>query len=348
MVVFGHCFLGLVRVDLIPYPELMLGILRGFIHPLAMPIFFVLSGMFSVHLAERPWRAVLANRAGGLVYPYVVWVLIHGFALSLAGGLANHRATLSEITYMWYKAPYHYWFLYALFFVSLTYVALRKIGLSNRAIFALSSLLYLTIPFMGVSTWSGAYNTRQHLPYFAFGALIGYQVLDARLARASTRSLALISVAGIGGTLAYAMAVHERPGPYLMVLILAMGGPGLAALAGIMSRRRGFGIVELWGRRSLEIYLAHSIFVAGTRIILMRLGVEHWIPHLLLGTVVGLYVPILMWYAAEAFGMSFVFSLKRRTVPAPRGTPSPAGIGLVSPTSGEMAASRRKLETSAR
>lgn len=336
MVVFGHCFLGLKRVDFIPAEELWHGILRGFVHPLAMPIFFVLSGMFSVRLAERPWRAVLANRAGGLAYPYVVWVLIHGSILALASGLANNTATISDFTNMWFQPPYHFWFLYALFFISLLYVALRKAGLPSGLIFFLAAVLYVTIPFMGFTSWPGAYLTRQHLPCFALGAWLGYQAIDARLNRAEARTLALAALAGIGATAVFAAVFQQRPGPYLTVLVFAVGGTGFLALAALMSRVRGFGAVELWGRRSLEIYLAHAVFVAGMRIVLMRLGVEHWFPHIVLGTAVGLYGPIILVQMSERFGFTFLFSLKSRSAtsvaPAPAPVPQRAAVPLESET----------------
>ena len=51
-------------------------------------------------------------------------------------------------------------------------------------------------------------------------------------------------------------------------------------------------LLDFVNRYSFQIYLLHTIFTAGVRIVLLRIGVELWWLHVLLGTVFGLACPV--------------------------------------------------------
>ena len=44
---------------------------------------------------------------------------------------------------------------------------------------------------------------------------------------------------------------------------------------------------------SLQIYLLHTIFTAGIRIILLRLSIHNWVLHVIIGTVCGIVFSVL-------------------------------------------------------
>ena len=52
-------------------------------------------------------------------------------------------------------------------------------------------------------------------------------------------------------------------------------------------------ILEYIGKNSMPIYLMHLLGTAGTRILLMKLGVQIVSVHLILGTLVGLFAPLI-------------------------------------------------------
>jgi peptidoglycan/LPS O-acetylase OafA/YrhL len=51
--------------------------------------------------------------------------------------------------------------------------------------------------------------------------------------------------------------------------------------------------LDFVNKYSFQIYLLHTIFTAGTRIILLRLNITQWWIHILLGTVLGLAFSVL-------------------------------------------------------
>lgn len=64
---------------------------------------------------------------------------------------------------------------------------------------------------------------------------------------------------------------------------------GLAVVLTAAARLRGW--LSYCGRRTLQIYLPHTVATGGTRILLLRLGVESVFVHLVLGLVAGIFAP---------------------------------------------------------
>ena len=57
--------------------------------------------------------------------------------------------------------------------------------------------------------------------------------------------------------------------------------------------------LDFVNKYSFQIYLLHTIFTAGVRIILLRMNIAQWWLHVLLGTVCGLVFSVLSAYIAK-------------------------------------------------
>jgi hypothetical protein len=88
------------------------------------------------------------------------------------------------------------------------------------------------------------------------------------------------------------------------------------ALALLIERAGGLGLLATLGRYSLQIYVAHTIASAGVRIVLakvFRIGDPSI--HLILGTIAGLLVPLALALLSERWHFEFLFHLKRPRAP---------------------------------
>ena len=66
--------------------------------------------------------------------------------------------------------------------------------------------------------------------------------------------------------------------------------------------------LEFINKYSLQIYLLHTIFTAGIRIVLMRLGIVQWWIHVPVGTVCGIVFSVLAAVIAKKLGfLNFFF-----------------------------------------
>jgi uncharacterized membrane protein YcfT len=112
LVVFMHASNTLVDLG---GPGWVTSVLVDFNHlvePLRMPVFFLVSGMLASSAIRRPWAAS-TNRTVGMLYLYVLWMLLYFGFTALFGADVNDP--LGSILF----AKSGYWYLYAmaLFFV---------------------------------------------------------------------------------------------------------------------------------------------------------------------------------------------------------------------------------------
>lgn len=93
---------------------------------------------------------------------------------------------------------------------------------------------------------------------------------------------------------------------------------GLAVVLTAAARLRGW--LSYCGRRTLQIYLPHTVATGGTRILLLRLGVESVFVHLVLGLVAGIFAPLLLDRVAGRYGLGWLFAPPARLLGASKPT----------------------------
>jgi uncharacterized membrane protein YcfT len=88
------------------------------------------------------------------------------------------------------------------------------------------------------------------------------------------------------------------------------GTVAVVALALLTDKAKLESAIQFLGRHSLEIYLVHTIASAGVRITLLKFAhLSAPAPHLVLGTLAGLYIPIALLLLFKRVGLQFGFTL---------------------------------------
>jgi uncharacterized membrane protein YcfT len=266
LVVFMHSTLGV---------ENALGLrswLHGFIEwarPFRMPDFFMLSGLFLASRIDRPWRTYLDTKLLHFAYFYVLWMTIQ-FALkapSLYGG-----STPSEILAAYafgFVDPYAtLWFIYLLAVFFLVVKALH--WAPPAAIFLSGAVLESLTVETGYVLFD---EFAARFVYFYSGYLFASRIFAfaGRVASAPPAALvpALIAWAILNGWLV------KEGAATLPIVSLALGFAGSAAVitAGVLLlRSRWASALRYCGENSIVIYLAFVLFMAPSRILLIKLG----------------------------------------------------------------------------
>jgi hypothetical protein len=101
--------------------------------------------------------------------------------------------------------------------------------------------------------------------------------------------------------------------PFLSTATFAISGIiADLALALLIDKERFGAAFRLLGRYSLEIYLVHTIATAGVRVALDKVAnISAPVPHLVLGTLAGLYIPIGFALIFQRVDFRFGFTLPR-------------------------------------
>jgi fucose 4-O-acetylase-like acetyltransferase len=311
LVVLGHALGGLIASGVLPAKSLYEFAIQ-WMYCYHMPLFFFLAGLFVARSARRPFCPYLINKAALIVYPYVVWSCVTGVAQHFASGYANHALSWSRLLEISYKPIDQYWFLYVIFLMYVLYWLVQRLRLTGWPYLVLASLLYIGQAEVPATIHAdAARSVASELIYFASGAMLA----DGGLLRkaAGLRSAALVMIA-VGGysVIAVHVAFAQWSDMVLAPTIAAVGICSTAALAMAASRWRATAFLATWGIYSLEIYVAHVIFSAGTRVALQhKFG---WIdPGLQIsaGTLAGLFAPLLLAMACTRLGFPYLFTFSR-------------------------------------
>ncbi len=154
-------------------------------------------------------------------------------------------------------------------------------------------------------------------PFFVLGAWFGAE----RFGRLSSRRAPAIATAAGGlvvwlvvswftnATVPTGEGFSRTAGTVSTGIVGCVAGTaGVLALASMLPRV-GTGWLALCGRHSLEIFLAQIVAAAAVRVVLLRLGVTDVPVHALLGTLVGVAVPLALASVAENLGIGWLFRL---------------------------------------
>jgi fucose 4-O-acetylase-like acetyltransferase len=265
-----------------------------------MPFFFLLSGLLLKERLEKRQdgpKALIVSSIPKLLYPCFLWSYIQLAVIYSLGKLVNTPIELGWIDLvspLW-APPSQFWFLYVLFVLQA--IAAVTLSFSNGIVLAsIALLLRMTVPFLLLS--GTMLSIAQFAPFYVAGVLVGPRMKNWPSLIKHPALLAL----GLLAATVFAAVLSDRSGAgYWSAYALPasiMGTIALLALAAV-PRISTNSTLNLLGQRSLTIFLAHVLFVAGTRIFLVKLlHIDAaWIV-LPLAVLAGLAGPVLLYIVA--------------------------------------------------
>lgn len=277
-----------------------------------MPLFFFVAGLFVWRSARRSFGDFLTDKAGVIVYPYVVWSVLQGLLQFATSRYVNHAIDMSQLLSIPFIPIAQFWFLYTLFVILIVYRLFQSISASNLVFLGVAIACFV-VEKSGADAidWVVVHDVASSLIYFGAGVAVARSPVLARLAALRGGWLLAIAIAGYAA-IAGSVAVYGEHEAALSPAPAAAGIVATVALAMLMSRATKFSFVKLWGVLSLEIYVGHVIAAAVMRIVLQRaFGVAGPLVHGILGTGVGLYAPILLAYTSRRLMIPYVFTFGR-------------------------------------
>ena|GEM_PF-2157906 len=306
LVVFFHSGNGILTSRLAPAPSWW-NACNDIAYVFMVPLFFFVSGWLA-QKSSRPLPERLIQIGTALLYPYVLWVVIQGTIIAASGG-ANTQMSFGDIPKSLLAGPIQFWFLRVLLFCLSVDLLFRAASLGRGirgVIFAAAFLVALGAPGL---TFPGCYV------FFEAGCVAGSFSLPAmsrfgRLAAgtAAAASTVALCLAGFG---------------YLSLFRPATALLGIAAcllLCSLPRDSKGMMWLRTLGRFSLQIYCAHLIFSAGSRMLFARVMHCGFYDYLVIGFASGVFGPLFLAMADEKWlGWAFRVPLRSRgqKVPAP-------------------------------
>ena len=303
LVLFGHVIMG-VRLAGINIPSFFEGV-ELFIWSFHVALFLFLSGVVYKLTGDwkgkkTKWRFML-HKLLNLGVPYVafsaVYITINSFV-----GQANTQSSILDILYIWKTPIAQYWFLYALFFLFCIWSAFEGLLKNWQITLAIISIGYI-VPLLG-----GSLGSFEVVFYSALAFGVGTFVPFDKIVKVPFWTKGLVIVAHIAvGVLLIALNKIESP-LFKEIMILFGIYASVLFISLIQSFKPVAWFLTFVNTYSFQIYLLHTIFTAGIRIVLLRVNVTQWWIHVALGTVCGLAFSVLAaWIAKKIKVLNFFF-----------------------------------------
>lgn len=334
-VVLNHAINGLQAGGLLA-PDTLLVTVNSWLYQFRMPAIAFVLGLFVPRAIQKRTPRLWADQRVRLaVYLYLVWFVIQmGVELAM-NPWKNVPIEPVDALRIW-AMPAHLWFMPYLA-VSAVLLALTRPWEPRRRWWLLP--LLLSTPLLwGWNPDLWGLRGLSLLGFSALGALLGAPAVG----RALRDRAPLWAVVAVVLTPLFFVNITQHFIPSTLDAGLTTGATwnlawlpasigsallGILALAGwavLISRLPGVRTaVSYAGRHTLEIYLSHIIVIAGTRIVLVKLGITS-IPILLVAMMIlGVGAPLLLERLVRATPLRHLFVLP--TALSPRSYERPGG-----------------------
>jgi len=311
LVVLGHMIRALIESKMVANSN-WIAFADQWIYAFHMPLFFLLSGLFIQKSTEKPFGIFISSRVKTIVYPYFIWSFLQGGLQIVLGKFTNNKVEFNALFKIIYNPIMQFWFLYCLFMMIVIYALLRQwAGARTPYYFLLLALLAYALRLLGtnIGSWGVLYQVSYNMIYFAIGAIWGSQ--SQYLNRVNDVPSKSALVASLFGFLMVAIAVVLTVNKdYLLIPFVAICGIiATICLAIFLKQFTVFNFIRDWGIFSLEIFVAHTIASAAIRIFLQKvMGVNEPSIFLIIGTGIGLYLPIALALLSQRLRFPYLFS----------------------------------------
>jgi fucose 4-O-acetylase-like acetyltransferase len=300
LVVYAHAARALV--DILPARALFDTIDRA-IYAFHMPLFFFLAGLVATRSLGRGKLAASKHKLWTVAYPYLLWSLIYGLIEVCFSRYTSSPLHLEALARIHWEPVGNMWFLYALFMCHMVSIVIWPSRIAFTALFAALFVLTFPYPFSYLHI---------SMPYFLIGVFVGRSGVpilhDTKpvvlLAGAGT----ILFIAAFSATEMFSLA--ESP-----PLAVGLASAGIAGSIGFAALARSSRVLLLLGQASLSIYVMHTIFSAGARIISSQVLPIPPLALLAVTFAVGLVVPVPLYLWASRLGIALQLGIGGRSAP---------------------------------
>lgn len=290
---------------------------EGFLHavvefarPFRIPAFFVVAGLFMARALQRNWPDYLDRKVIHFAYFYGLWVIIH-FLVRSPGLIAHGDYGVLLQFALAPVQPYSMlWFIYLLPVFFLAGRLFRDVP--TPLVFLAAALLETARIQTG---WTLVDHFAARWVYFVVGAALAPAVFAMVRQVASRPAMAvgvILAFALVEAVLTTTFTVDGTRLSAVQGLSLVLGLTGAAALIAVAALLARFGIagwIAFCGQRSLFIYLAFFLPMAGVRTALVSSGLVTDIGTVsLLVTAAAVGGALLIEWLTRATPLGFLFS----------------------------------------
>ncbi len=335
LVVYRHVFEGLANVGVGSNSYPLLKYFNIFFFSFRMPLFFIVSGIFlGGSLMRRGFNGYVNNRFSTIFYPLMIWGTIQvTLQLVFAGYVNAERVPLDYLNLIFNPRKIEqFWYLNALFFVSVMYAAIAW-----YAKFKPVQQLLLGLLMYSVAGWCYANNLQIGFlidvlffyVFFAIGDIVSDLIINGKNFKLLSSYKMLLMLLPVFVALQhYFTRLNLLNGddyyvqfyrPELYIITALVGGAFVMNISFVLQKLNIFRFLRVIGYHSLYIYVMHLMVTAGTRVLMVRvIGTENVPLIMVVSVAAGIMIPIVLYNLAEKSGMWWLFRMKKEKTEKPK------------------------------
>lgn len=295
-----------------------------------MPLFFIVSGIFlSASFSKRGLRKYVENKAKIILWPYFLWGILQITLQIIFSGYVNRTKTVYSYLYLLYQPVEieQFWYLYALFNVSVLYVFLKYvIRLKTWHQVILAAAMYFGCSYFNRQSINLGFllDIFHNYIFILIGDMIHTWIRDSNRIKMfqewKTFFILIIPFAATQGYFLY-RNIHSTVNKYRFVeyyeptifLVIALTGCAFViCCCFLLQRYNKQNWLRVLGRNSLYIYVSHVIIFAAFRVLLTRIFHIYNVPFLLIVCIaIGVTIPVFLFRLSERLGMEWIFTLEK-------------------------------------
>ena len=307
-VVLGHVLRGLMEPGIVSAQYGVGEVNERVIYLIRLPMLVLLTGvLMPASVDRRGTKNYLIARIPDILWLYVVWTLLQGGVEVLTSAIKNTPTTWAQVLRLWEPIA-QLWYLPFLAIATVVIAVVKPWRSTARLVLGLAFSLPVSAWFWGQDGTTVLTRGMSLLVIAMAGAVIGRDRLLAlcgamprpALAAIGAAGLAVATILGLHTGAIMPTSDHILPwsigGVALGMVAAAAGMVGSIALVFAFTSQTGpvSSFLAMLGRNTLVIYVGHITVMAATRILLLRLGVDSAVIHIVAGTVVGTLAPLLI------------------------------------------------------
>lgn len=299
LVVIGHLIQSLQKSNIDNF-ENITSFINWFIYLFHMPLFFAVSGyVYEINKKEFSWKeykSFAIKKVINLGIPYIVFYLLYVIINMIFADSVNSPKGIEEIVGILNNPMPPYWFLYALLSIFIFKPLIEKILKNNKTAI---TILLVSLKIISIFISTNIYLVDSFLDnaiYFYLGSIIK-DVIEASRNKIRDSSILrniMMIIGYIIGAIIYYILQNKINNYICAIINLIFAISGTLICFKIFKSINKLKIFDYIKRYTFPIYLLHTIFAAGFRIILIQLGISNYFIHFIIGLFASIAIPIII------------------------------------------------------
>lgn len=295
LVVLGHLMQSLIQANIDKNANIAttIGIIIYLFH---MPLFMCLSGylycMKNKKLTLQEYKKFEIKKIINLSIPYFVFYILYVVINVIFSTSVNNPKKIEDLVNIFNNPISPYWFLYALLSIFIVVPILEKICKYNQKYVLAIFLILKVLSFYIKSKIYIIYSIMNWGIYFYLGA---YFIKKERInKKINTWKMCVYICIYIGLGILYSIYYSKMSQGINEIVRLFFAIAGIDICIKIFKNINKIRILDTFKNYTFQIYLTHTIFAAGFRIVLLKIGITSYFVHFVIGLLASIYIPVLL------------------------------------------------------